>query len=160
MKSILVIIVFFTSINFHSQNKLRFVEAEESQSTSLVKSIIQQIVVKDNAIDSLYWYKGEDSMGFFEKLTKFKNDIINSENSIDYYIEKDVFDSGNTQYSVHFYLIEGEEQHSKIYFLFTTSSKEITKLKIDDKNIIQEMKDEWHVQVGKDIPPPLPPSED
>jgi len=159
MKLISIIAFLLLTSNLCSQNKLSFSERKKSDKTILISTLAEKIINKDDSIDNLDWsiskhYELQNNLRMYEA------DIDNSKNKIDYYIDKRILKSEKIIYSIHFYLNENEEQHSKIYFLFKNQNSDIVEeIKIDNKDIIEKMKKEWYKQMGNDTPPPpSPPS--
>jgi uncharacterized membrane protein len=159
MKYIITILLTIFTSNIFSQNILSLSNNENREKTELIKDIANLLTSKYDTINNLSW-SNLKSKEVLDQLKKFQRDIVNSENEIDYYIENNVGKLGQISYSIHFYIKENEDQHSKIYFLFKNNlSTRVDDLLIDDKDIIDAMKKEWHDSMGDDIPPPpLPPS--
>lgn len=148
------------------QSKRSFYEEELSKETLFISELAEKIVNKKDSIFSINLQFMRDSLGIKNKLRKFEKEIETFEKEIDFYIDKKVFISKNKLYTIHFFILENEEQFSKIYFLFKPLSDKnlddfkIEEIKIDNREVIQRMKIEWYNQNGdfNIPPPPLPPS--
>jgi hypothetical protein len=151
-----------------SQHKLDFIEKELTNETKTIIDFAEKMINEKRFIDKienpfLKLYKSE--------INNFQNEILNSKLKIDYYINKNVYESKNIHYVIHFFQksndsdgLEINKQFSKIYFLFDLDYEKnkiykLSKIKFENNEIIQKMIDEWEDQMGNIPPPPLPPSQ-
>ncbi|MDE3743623.1 hypothetical protein [Maribacter polysaccharolyticus] len=156
MKYQILLIFGLLTTTLHSQNSFTSNEKRDSILFKNIKDLAISVSDKQMKLDKLVWYHSDSTLSMRKSLKRFKRDLHKSKQTMDYYFDRNISKTGYIQYSVHFYVKNNNEQHSKIYVGYKPDELIADYIQIDTKDDINLMKAEWRSQVSDIPPPPFP----